>query len=67
MKFIDIPKESQRQGIIVPKEEIAHQWEEDYQFMCEHMIYGETPSFTSLIENLKTLNSRIQRLNYQKQ
>ena len=52
---------------IVPKEEIAHQWEEDYQFMCEHMIYGETPSFTSLIENLKTLNSRIQRLNYQKQ
>ena len=52
---------------IVPKEEIAHQWEEDYQFMCEHMIYGETPSFTSLIENIKTLNGRIQQLNYQKQ
>lgn len=45
---------------IVPKEEIAHQWEEDYQFMCEHMIYGETPSFNSLIENIKTLNRRIQ-------
>lgn len=52
---------------IVPKEEIAHQWEEDYQFMCEHMIYGETPSFTSLIENIKMLNGRIQQLNYQKQ
>lgn len=52
---------------IVPKEEIAQQWEEDYQFMCEHMIYGETPSFTSLIENIKMLNSRIQQLNYQKQ
>lgn len=52
---------------IVPKEEIAHQWEEDYQFMCEHMIYGETPSFTSLIENIKMLNGRIQQLNYRKQ
>lgn len=52
---------------IVPKEEIAHQWEEDYQFMCEHMIYGETPSFTSLIDNIKMLNGRIQQLNYQKQ
>lgn len=52
---------------IVPKEEIAHQWEKDYQFMCEHMIYGETPSFTSLIENIKMLNGRIQQLNYQKQ
>lgn len=52
---------------IIPKEKIAQQWEEDYQFMCEHMIYGETPSFTSLIENIKKLNSRIQQFNYQKQ
>lgn len=51
---------------IVPKEKIAQQWEEDYLFMCEQMIYGETPSFTSLIENIKTLNSRIQQLNYHK-
>lgn len=52
---------------IVPKKEIAQQWEEDYNFMCEHMIYGETPSFTTLVEDIKTLNNRIQQLNYQKQ
>lgn len=52
---------------IIPKKEIAQQWEEDYNFMCEHMIYGETPSFATLIENIKMLNSRIKQLNYQKQ
>lgn len=51
---------------IVPNEEIAQQWDEDYKFMCEHMIYGNTPSFTSIIENIKTLNNRIRQLNYQK-
>lgn len=52
---------------IVPKEEIAQRWEVDYKFMCEHMIYGKTPSFASLIENIKTLNSSIKKLNYKKQ
>ena len=51
---------------MVPNEEIAQQWEKDYQFMCEHMIYGSTPSFPAIIENIKALNNRIRQLNYQK-
>lgn len=51
---------------IVPKAEIAQLWEEDYKFMCEHMIYGKTPSFASLVESIKKLNNRILQLNYQK-
>lgn len=29
---------------IVPNEEIARLWQDDYKFMCEHMIFGLAPS-----------------------
>ena len=51
---------------IVPNEEIAKQWQEDYRFMCEHMIYGSVPSFGELIDKLYTLNNQIRQLNYRK-
>ena len=52
---------------IVPNEDIARQWKDDYKFMCEHMIYGEAPSFEELMDKLRTLNEQIRQLNYQKQ
>ena len=52
---------------IVPNEDIARQWQDDYKFMCEHMIYGQVPSFEELIDKLHTLNEQIRQLNYQKQ
>ena len=52
---------------IVPNEDIARQWQDDYKFMCEHMIYGLAPSFEELIDKLRTLNEQIKQLNYQKQ
>ncbi len=52
---------------IVPCDEIAEKWQEDYKFMAEHMIYGPVPSFDELIEKMKMLNDKIRRLNYLKQ
>ena len=52
---------------IVPNNDIAIPWKNDYKFMCEHMIYGEVPSFDELISKLRILNEQIRQLNYQKQ
>ena len=52
---------------IVPNENIIRLWQEDYKFMCEHMIYGPVPSFKELIEKMSALNEKIKRLNYRKQ
>lgn len=51
---------------IIPNKDIAKLWEDDYKFMCEHMIYGQAPSFEELIDKLHTLNEQIRQLNYQK-
>ena len=51
---------------IVPNEDIARLWQDDYKFMCEHMIFGQVPSFEELISKLSTLNDRIRELNYRK-
>ena len=52
---------------IVPNEDIARLWQDDYKFMCEHMIYGQAPSFEELMNKLRILNEQIRQLNYQKQ
>ena len=51
---------------IVPNEDIAKLWQDDYMFMCEHMIFGQVPSFEELINKLSTLNDLIKQLNYRK-
>ena len=51
---------------IVPNEEIARLWKDDYLFMCEHMIYGPAPSFEELIDKLAILNKKIGALKYQR-
>lgn len=51
---------------IVPNNDIARLWQDDYKFMCEHMIFGQAPSFEELISKLSTLNDRIRQLNYRK-
>ena len=51
---------------IVPNEDIARLWQDDYKFMCEHMIFGQVPSFEELISKLSMLNDRIRQLNYRK-
>ena len=51
---------------IVPNDNIARLWRDDYKFMCEHMIFGQVPSFEELISKLSTLNELIRQLNYRK-
>lgn len=51
---------------IVPDNEIAERWQEDYKFMGEHMIYGPVPSFEELVEKMTLLNNKIRQLHYLK-
>lgn len=51
---------------IVPDNEIAERWQEDYKFMGEHMIYGPVPSFEELVEKMTLLNDKIRQLHYLK-
>ena len=49
---------------VLPSAEIRELWKQDYQAMRESMIYGESPSFDQLIENLQALNAHINTINY---
>ena len=51
---------------IIPSDEIVQLWEEDYEFMCQHMIYGTAPSFKELLKKLTILNEKIRQLDYYK-
>ena len=51
---------------IVPGNEIAERWQEDYKFMGEHMIYGPVPSFEELVEKMTPLHDKIRQLHYLK-
>lgn len=51
---------------IVPDNEIAERWQEDYKFMGEHMIYGPVPSFEELVEKMTLLNDKIRQRHYLK-
>ena len=47
---------------IIPPDSVIAQWQEDYEIMQHTMIYGESPSFNKLIDNMKQLNERINRI-----
>jgi hypothetical protein len=43
---------------IIPPENVIAKWEDDYKKM-QTMMYGETPSFETMINKIKQLNERI--------
>lgn len=47
---------------IVPPDFIISQWQQDYETMRETMIYGESLSFNKLIDKIKQLNEKINRI-----
>lgn len=49
---------------IIPPLDVVEDWKKDYEVMCEHMIYGNTPSFDQLMKQVKLLNEKIGRLQY---
>ncbi len=51
---------------IVPSASVIEQWKADYENMRMHMIYGESVPFDELVNDLKKLNDRIEKLRYNK-
>jgi hypothetical protein len=49
---------------IVPSENIIDQWKDDYETMRRTMIYGKSLSFDKLIDRIKQLNERINRIDW---
>jgi predicted nucleotidyltransferase component of viral defense system len=46
---------------IIPPESVISKWEDDYERM-QAMIYGESPSFATMIDKIKQLNERINQI-----
>jgi hypothetical protein len=47
---------------IIPSADVAEQWSKDYKNMRLYMIYGESVSFDTLIEQLAELQNRIRSI-----
>jgi len=49
---------------IIPPDSVIAQWQEDYEMMQRTMIYGESLSFSKLIDNMKLLNERVNGIDW---
>jgi len=49
---------------IIPPKFIISEWQKDYETMRETMIYGESLPFNYLIDKIKKLNDRINRIEW---
>jgi hypothetical protein len=49
---------------IIPPEKLLPLWEKDYSEMSESMIYGEKLSFNELINNIKQVNDKINKIEW---
>ena len=49
---------------IIPPDSIISQWQEDYELMQKTMIYGNSPTFSKLIDRIKQLNERINQIDW---
>lgn len=47
---------------IIPNENISKLWQSDYKSMCEHMIWGNAPSYQKLIEKISELNEMVRAI-----
>jgi hypothetical protein len=49
---------------IIPPDDIIAQWREDYEIMQRTMIYGDSLSFSKLMEKIKQLNEEINQIDW---
>jgi len=49
---------------IIPPENVIAQWQKDYETMRETMIYGESLAFDKLIDKIKELNEKINKVEW---
>ena len=59
---MDYTPDIRKRIILVPHEEILAIWEKDYLEMKNDMIFGERPSFTELIEEIRSLQKEFRAL-----
>ena len=50
----------------IPTKEAIADWEQDYETMRRSFIYGNSPSFTQLIERMKELTTRFRNMDLSK-
>lgn len=61
---VDFDNHTPDKIVFVPPDDVLFDWETDYKQMQESMIYGEALPFNLLIDNLKTLQYRINNLKW---
>lgn len=47
---------------IIPNENVSKLWQSDYRSMCEHMIWGDAPSYQQLMEKISELNEMVRAI-----
>ena len=62
MKYVDYSVDFRKNLVICPPAHVLPAWEEDYQQMCETMIFGEKLPFNKLLERIKELEDRFHTL-----
>lgn len=62
IRKLDYSKHSHNQINFVPPEQSINAWKEDYEIMQGSMIYAESIPFQDLIERIRDLNTRINRI-----
>lgn len=60
--YVDYAKELPKTITIVPREELASKYEEDYNDMRSSFIYGEALEFSDLLKFLETLQERFRKI-----
>ena len=61
---VDYTKHEPRFINIIPSENVLSLWEKDYAEMSESMIYGEKLSFNKLIDRIKIVNDKVNRIKW---
>lgn len=57
MNGVDYTPDIRQRIQLLPPEDIIDLWRNDYKDMQTSMIFGETPSFTELMETIKKLEN----------
>ena len=58
VKDIDYSADIRKEIVLVPPTDVIGNWESDYRDMQEQMVYGDSLSFSELIERMRELEGR---------
>ena len=64
LKGFDYSTLSTKKINIIPPDKVISQWQQDYEIMQKTMIYGNSLPFDKLIDKIKKLNERINKIGW---